>query len=126
VGLFHDATEGKPMVRFRLIRQVRLGHFPKALEAAEDLSALQRERGWPGGTHWLGFGGPVNTLITEMEFSSLRSLEEWQEKADADAEHIKLRQKAGEHSVEGTTRVEILKTAPHLGRDESLPLVAHG
>jgi hypothetical protein len=113
------------MVRFRLIRQVRLGHFPKALEAAEALSALQRDRGWPEGTHWLVFGGPVNTLITEMEFLSLRSMEEWQEKADADPEHIKLRVKAAEHSIEGSTRVEILKTAPHLGREESVPLVAH-
>lgn len=112
------------MVRFRLIRQVRLGHFPQALAAAEELSARQRALGGPEGTHWLGFGGPVNTLVTEMEFSSLASMEEWVEKSDADAEHIRLRQKAAEHSIEGTTRVEILKTAPHLARDESVPLAA--
>ena len=113
------------MVRFRLIREVRLGHFPDALQAAEELSARQRALGGPEDTHWLGFGGPVNTLITEMEFPSLGSMEEWQEKVDADAEHIRLRQKASEHSVEGTTRVEILKTAPHLARKESVPLIAH-
>jgi hypothetical protein len=109
------------MVRFRLIRQVRLGHFPQALEAAEALSAHQLEGGGPEGMHWLGFGGPVNTLITEMEFSSLRSMEDWQERSDADAEHIRLRQKAAEHSIEGTTRVEILKTAPHLGSPRPRP-----
>jgi hypothetical protein len=112
------------MVRFRLIRRVRLGHFPQAVEAAEELSALHRNRGWPEGTHWVLVGGPVNTLITELEFSNLRSLEEWQEKSDADAEHLKLRQKAGEHAVEGSVHVEILRTAPQLGRERSEPLVA--
>jgi hypothetical protein len=105
------------MVRFRLIRQVRLGHFPQALEAAEELSALHRKRGWPEGTHWLAIGGPINTLITEMEFPTLASLEAMQDKSDADAEHVKLRQKGGEHAVEGSVRIEILKTAPKLGRD---------
>jgi hypothetical protein len=60
-------------------------------------------------------------LITEIEFSSLRSLEEWQEKSDADPEHIRLRQKAAEHSIEGTTRVEYVKTAPHLGSPRPRP-----
>jgi hypothetical protein len=104
------------MVRFRLVRQVRLGHFPQALEAAEELSALHRDRGWPEGNHWVLVGGPVNTLITEIEFPNLRSLEEMQEKSDADAEHIKLRQKAGEHAVEGSVLIEILRTAPRLAR----------
>jgi hypothetical protein len=80
------------------------------------VSALHRDRGWPEGTHWVVVGGPVNTLITEMEFPNLRSFEEWQDKSDADAEHIKLRQKAAEHAVEGSVRVEILKTAPRLAR----------
>jgi hypothetical protein len=114
------------MVRFRLIRQVRLGHFPQAVEAAEALSAREQALAGPEATQWLVFGGPVNTLITETEFSSLRTYEEWQEKTDADAEHIRLRGKAAEHSIEGTTRVEILKTAPHLARDESVPFAVRG
>jgi hypothetical protein len=51
-----------------------------------------------------------------MEFPSLASMEEMQDKADADAEHVSLRRKAAEHTVEGSARIEILKTAPHLGR----------
>jgi hypothetical protein len=104
------------MVRFRFIRQVRLGQFPRALELAEEMSAVQRDRGWPEGTNWLVVGGTVNTLITEMEFPSLASMEEMQDKADADAEHVSLRRKAAEHTIEGSARIEILKTAPHLGR----------
>jgi hypothetical protein len=104
------------MVRFRLIRQVRLGHFPEAFEATEELSALHRNRGWPEGTHWVVVGGPVNTLISELEFPDLRSLEEWQDKSDADAEHVKLRRKGAEHNVEGSVHIEILRTAPRLAR----------
>jgi hypothetical protein len=111
-----EDKEGWLMVRFRLVRQVRLGHFPQALEAADELSALHRDRGWPEGTNWIVVGGPVNTLITEIEFPSLAAMEEWQEAADADAEHVKLRQKAGEHAVEGSVRVEVLRTAPRLAR----------
>jgi pantothenate kinase len=111
------------MVRLRLIRQVRQEHYRQALAVAEEMSAIQRDRGWPEGTHWLGFAGPADTLITEMEFSSLRSLEEWQEDADADAEYTSLRQQMAAHLVEGSARVEILKTAHHLARDSTLPLV---
>jgi hypothetical protein len=111
------------MVRLRLIRQVRQEHYRQALEVAEEMSAIQRDRGWPEGTHWLGFAGPTDTLITEMEFSSLRSLEEWQEDSDADAEYTSLRQQMAAHLVYGSARVEILKTAHHLARDSTLPLV---
>lgn len=113
------------MVRFRFISQVRLGHFAQALEAAEEMSAVQKARGWPEGSHWIVVGGAVNTLIMEMEFSSLASVEEYEEQTDADADHTALRKKAGEHIVEGSARIEILKTAPHLGREESVPLIAH-
>jgi len=108
--------EGWLMVRFRLVRQVRLGHFPQALEAADELSALHRERGWPEGTNWIVLAGPVNTLITEFEFPSLAAMEEMQAASDADAEHVKLRVKGGEHSVEGSVRIEVLRTAPRLAR----------
>jgi pantothenate kinase len=111
------------MVRLRLIRQVRQEHYRQALEVVEEMSAIQRDRGWPEGTHWLGFAGPADTLITEMEFSSLRSLEEWQEDSDADAEYTSLRQQMAAHLVEGSARVEILKTAHQLARDSTLPLV---
>lgn len=111
------------MVRLRLIRQVRHEHYRHALEVAEEMSAIQRDRGWPEGTHWLNFAGPADTLITEMEFSSLRSLEEWQEVSDADAEYSSVRQQMTAHIVEGTARVEILKTAHHLARDSTIPLV---
>jgi hypothetical protein len=111
------------VVRLRLIRQVRQEHYRQALEVAEEMSAIQRDRGWPEGTHWLGVGGPADTLISEMEFSSLRSLEEWQEDSDSDAEYTGLRLQMAGHVVEGSARVEILKTAPHLARDSTLPLV---
>jgi hypothetical protein len=111
------------MVRLRLLRQVRQEHYRQALEVAEEMSAIQRDRGWPEGTHWLGFAGPADTLITEMEFSTLRYLEEWQEDSDADAEYTSLRQQMAAHLVEGSARVEILKTAHHLARDSTLPLV---
>jgi pantothenate kinase len=88
-----------------------------------EMSALQRDRGWPDGTHWLGLGGPADTLITEMEFSSLGSLDEWQEESDADTEYISLRQQAAAHVVEGSARIEILKTAHQLARDATVPLV---
>jgi UDP-N-acetylenolpyruvoylglucosamine reductase len=109
------------VVRFRFISQVRMGHFAQALEAAEEMSAVQKARGWPEGTHWIVVGGAVNTLITEMEFSTLASEEEYEDKADADAEHTALRRKAGEHLVEGSARIELLKTAPHLPWGESVP-----
>jgi hypothetical protein len=111
------------MVRLRSIRRVRQEHYRRALEVAEEMSAIERARGWPEGTHWLGFGGPADMFITEMEFPSLRSLEAWQEDSDADAEYISLRQQMTAHTVDGSTRVEILKTAHHLARDSTVPPV---
>jgi pantothenate kinase len=102
---------------------VRQEHYRQALGVAEEMSAIERDRGWPEGTHWLGFAGPADTLITEMEFSSLRSLEEWQDDSDADAEYASVRQQMASHIVEGSARVEILKTARHPARDSTLPLV---
>ena len=57
-GLLHEAREDKPMVRFRFMRHVPLGHSAQALEAAEEISAVQRVRGWPEGTHRIVVGGP--------------------------------------------------------------------
>jgi pantothenate kinase len=111
------------VVRLRFIRRVRQEHFRQALEVAMEMSALQRDRGWPEETHWVGLGGPADTLITEMEFSSLRSLEDWQGQSDADAEYSSLRQQAAAHIVEGSARVEILQTAHQLARDATVPLV---
>jgi hypothetical protein len=100
------------MYRFRLIAQVKYGHFKEYLELTNKMNALFRERGWTEFTVLTTAVGTGNEVIAEGDYPDLAT---WEKEGDAfqtDAEAMQLNRSFAEHTVQGSARSELLVTIP--------------
>ena len=100
------------MYRFRLIAEVKYGHFKDYLELSNKMNELFRERGWSTFTTFTLAIGTANEVIAEADYPDLAT---WEKEGDAfqsDAEAMALNRAFAEHTVQGSARSELLMTLP--------------
>jgi len=98
--------------RFRLIAQVKYGHFKEYLELSNKMDELIRERGWTEFTTWVAAVGTANEVIAEADYPDLATFEKEGDAFQSDAEVMALNRSFAEHTVQGSARSELLVTVP--------------
>ena len=61
--------------RFRLISEVKYGHFGEFLKTWKKLDSIMRDRGWAGSRVLVPTVGPNNQVIAEFEYPDLATYE---------------------------------------------------
>jgi hypothetical protein len=100
------------MYRFRLIAQVKYGHFKDYLELSNKMNELCRKRGWTEFTLLTPVVGVGNEVIAEADYPDLATFEKEADAFQADAEAMALNRSFAEHTVQGSAHSELLATIP--------------
>ena len=100
------------MYRFRLIAQVKYGHFKEYSELSNKMNALCRERGWTEFTVLIPVVGVGNEVISEADYPDLATFQKAGEAFQTDAEAMNLSRSFADHTVQGSSRSELLETMP--------------
>jgi hypothetical protein len=91
---------------------VRYGKFREYHSAMQHLNEICRERGWVQGRLLVPMAGVDNEYIMQHDYDSLANYEREGEAFYSDPEAMKVFRDAAAFVIEGTSRSEILQSAP--------------
>jgi len=94
--------------------EVLYGHWNDAVEAAEEINTLCRERGLLEARLLVPSFGKANKLIVETEYDELAQWTQQRERFYADAEIMKAVRKFAAVVAQGSGGSELLQNAPHV------------
>jgi hypothetical protein len=98
--------------RFRLIAEVKYGHFGDYLKTWKKLDAVARDRGWVTARLLIPTAGSLNEIIAEFEYPDLATFERENEAFYADEEAFGAFRAGAEFVVQGTARGELYEDVP--------------
>lgn len=96
------------MYRYRLIAQVKYGHFKDYLELSTKMNELSRERGWTEFTLFTHVAGTANEVVAEADYPDLATFGKESDAFQSDVEAMNLNRSFAEHTVQGSARTELL------------------
>lgn len=102
------------MYRHQYRCQVLYGHFRQFVEISQEISALERARGWAVSTIWTPTVGTANEAVIIAEYPTLEAFERERKERYADGEYMKLARRSAELMAQGTFHDELLEEAPEL------------
>jgi hypothetical protein len=98
--------------RFRLIAEVKYGHFGDYLKTWKKLDAVARDRGWVTARLLIPTAGSLNEIIAEFDYPDLATFERENEAFYADEEAFGAFRAGAEFVVQGTARGELYEDVP--------------
>ena len=98
--------------KFRLIAEVKYGHFGDYLKTWKKLDAITRDRGWVAARLLVPTAGSANEIIAEFEYPDLATFERENKAFFADQDAFGAWRAGAEFVVQGTSRSELYQDAP--------------
>lgn len=98
--------------KFRLIAEVKYGHFGDYLQTWKKLDAISRDRGWVAARLLTPTAGPGNEIIAEFEYPDLATFEREGKAFFADEDAFGAWRAGAEFVVQGSIRSELYEDAP--------------
>ena len=98
--------------RFRLIAEVKYGHFGDYLKTWKKLDAITRDRGRAAARLLVPTAGSNNQIIAEFEYPDLATFERENKECYADEEAFQAFRAGAEFLVQGTARSELYEDVP--------------
>jgi hypothetical protein len=100
------------MYQLRNSVTVRYGKFREYHAVMDQLNEIARQRGWVEAKRFVPVAGLDNQYISQWEYETLADYERETESFSADTEAMKVFRGAAEFVIEGTSRSELLESAP--------------
>jgi hypothetical protein len=98
--------------RFRLIAEVKYGHFGDYLKTWKKLDAIIRNRRWVTARLLVPTAGRDNEVVAEFEYPDLATFERENSAFYADEEAFQAFRAGGAFVVQGTARSELYEDVP--------------
>lgn len=98
--------------RFRLIAEVKYGHFGDYLKSWKRLDAVTRGRGWTPARLLVPTAGSNNEIVAEFEYPDLATFERENNAFYADQEAFEAFRAGAEFVVQGSARSELYEDVP--------------
>ena len=98
--------------RWRLIQEIRYGHFGDYMKTWAKLDSILRERGWVTSRVLVPTAGPNNQFVAEFEYPDLAVYERENKAFYSDHEAFEAFQAGAEFVVQGTARTELYEDLP--------------
>lgn len=98
--------------RFRLIAEVKYGHFGDYLKTWKKLNAVTRDRGWTPARLLVPTAGSNNEIVAEFEYPDLATFERENNAFYADQEAFEAFRAGAEFVVQGSARSELYEDVP--------------
>jgi|GEM_PF-3044411 len=105
-----------PAAKYIYAATIKYGHFPQFLAAAKEIDAYERAQKAAVGRYWTPLTGPGNRVVWEAQYSSLAEMEKEMDRLEWDEKHLRLRQKIGAESIEGSAEFIVWQEL-ELGRE---------
>jgi len=103
---------GNVAYRWRLIQEIRYGHFGDYMRTWAKLDAVMRKRGWVAARVLVPTAGPNNEFVAEFEYPELAVFERESKAFYGDPEAFEAFQEGAEFVVQGTARTELYEDVP--------------
>lgn len=98
--------------RFRLISEVKYGHFGDYMATWKKLDSIMRERAWIAARVLVPTAGPINEVVAEFEYPDLATFERENKAFHADEAAFGAFRAGAEYVVQGTSRSELCEDVP--------------
>lgn len=98
--------------KFRLIAEVKYGHFGDYLKTWKKLDAITRDRGWVTARLLIPTAGSFNEIIAEFEYPDLATFERENKAFFADEDAFGAWRAGAEFVVQGTAHSELYEDVP--------------
>ncbi len=98
--------------RWRLVQEIRYGHFGDFMRAWAKLDVIMHERGWVTARVLVPTVGPNNQFVAEFEYPDLASYERENKAFYGDREAFGAFHAGAEYVVQGTARTELYEDLP--------------
>jgi hypothetical protein len=100
--------------RYRQYVVVKYGQFRQYKELFDQGNALCEKKGWTKATTWVPVGGESNAFVIENDYPDLASYERETDQMYSDAEVMGLWRQSAALIIEGSSREELLASAPDI------------
>jgi len=100
------------MYQMRNTVTVRYGKFREYHTAMEQLNEIARQRGWVEATLLVPVAGVDNQYVCQWDYPTLADYERETESFYTDSDAMKVFRGAADFVIEGTSRSELLASAP--------------
>lgn len=98
--------------RYRVVCEIKYGHFGDYMAAWKRLDSIMRERGWTSARLLVPVAGPNNEVAAEFEYPDLATFERENKEFYADEAAFDAFRAGAEHVVQGTSRSELYEDLP--------------
>lgn len=98
--------------RYRLVSEVKYGHFGDYVRTWKRLDDVFQRRGWVRAQVLVPTAGPNNQFVAEFEYPDLATFERENRAFYSDAEAFAAFQAGAEWLVQGTARTELYEDVP--------------
>jgi hypothetical protein len=98
--------------RWRLIQEIRYGHFGDYMKGCNRLDSIMRERGWVTPRVLVPTAGPNHEFVAEFEYPDLAVYERENKAFYSDQEAFEAFHAGAEFVVQGTARTELYEDMP--------------
>jgi len=98
--------------RFRLVSEIKYGHFGDYMATWKQLDSIIHERGWSSPRLLVPTAGANNEVVAEFEYPDLATFERENKAFYADRDAFDAFRAGAEFVVQGTSRSELYEDVP--------------